>query len=321
MKLVKIKSTGVHKRNQHKGKYHFPTLVKAVPELKPKLTKNPQGEQTIDFSDPQSVILLNKALLKSVYDINEWSIPKSYLCPPIPSRADYIHRLAEILESDGWNASKEIRGIDIGAGANAVYPLIGASFYHWHFIATDINKPSIDNIHLILKQNNQLQSLITPVLQSEPKFMFRGVVDESGKYHFSLCNPPFHSSTQEAAQGTTRKVNNLTKNKSYGKSYETSANKGKPAPLNFGGQHNELWCPGGEFGFVSRMVRESVHYSDQILWFTCLISKKDNVRPLRKLIEKQGAEELRIIEMKHGNKVSRFIAWTFQNGDTRKLWF
>ncbi len=321
MNLLKIKSSGVHKKNHHKGKYNFSELVKAVPELKQKLKKNPKGEQTIDFSDANSVILLNKALLKQYYGVNHWSIPKNYLCPPIPSRADYIHRLADILDSDGCSDSSEIKGIDIGAGANAVYSIIGASVYGWRFIASDINQPSIENIQRILEKNQNLNELITPLLQSEPKYLFKGIVDPDAKFHFSLCNPPFHSSAEEAALGSKRKVNNLAKNQTKSRNAKGSTNPPSNSKLNFGGQNNELWCPGGEFGFVSRMIRESVHYSDQILWFTCLISKGDNVRPLRKLIEKQGADELRIVEMKHGNKVSRFIAWTYQNSDTRKLWF
>lgn len=321
MKLLKIKSTGVHKKNYHKGKYNFSELVKAIPELKQKLKKNPKGEQTIDFSDATSVILLNKALLKHFYEINEWSIPVDYLCPPIPSRADYIHRLAEILNSNGCSDTSEIKGIDIGAGANAVYSIIGASVYHWQFIASDINKASIDNIHHILEKNHTLNELVTPFLQTEPKYLFKGIVEPDAKYHFSLCNPPFHGSAEEAAMGSKRKVNNLAKSQNKHRNFKGLKKQPSNLKLNFGGQNNELWCPGGEFGFVSRMVRESVHYSDQILWFTCLISKGDNVRPLRKLIEKEGAEELRIIEMKHGNKVSRFIAWTYQNSDARKLWF
>lgn len=321
MKLLKTKSIGVHKKNYHKGKYNFSELVKAVPELKLKLKKNPKGEQTIDFSDANSVILLNKALLKHFYGINDWSIPADYLCPPIPSRADYIHRLAEILNSDGCSDTSEIKGIDIGTGANAVYSLIGASVYNWQFIASDINKPSLENIHRILGKNQTLDKLITPFLQTEPKYLFNGIVDANSKFHFSLCNPPFHTSAEDAISGSKRKANNLAKNQNKNRIFKATNKQTPNTKLNFGGQNNELWCPGGEFGFVSRMIRESVHYSDQILWFTCLISKGDNVRPLRKLIEKQGAEELRIIEMKHGNKVSRFIAWTYKNSDARKLWF
>ncbi|MDC0611628.1 23S rRNA (adenine(1618)-N(6))-methyltransferase RlmF [Vibrio sp.] len=317
MKLSKIKTQGVHKKNVHKGRYNFDELTKSEPELKKRLTKNPKGETTINFSDSHSVMLLNRALLKHFYGINGWQIPKDYLCPPIPSRADYVHRLHALLLSDGLKVGEPAKAIDIGTGANAVYALIGASTYDWNVVASDISQASISNVNSILAHNPKLKTKITPFLQSDSKLLFNGVISPDTRYDVTLCNPPFHASKEEAVKGTTRKVHNLSQNK--GKA-DQSVKKQAPT-LNFGGQHNELWCQGGEYGFVSRMIKESGDYRDQVLWFTCLISKGDNVRPLRKLIEKQGAEELRVIQMEHGNKVSRFIAWTYQNSDARKHWF
>ena len=40
-------------------------------------------EKTIDFSNPEGVKSLNKALLKAYYNISFWDIPEGYLCPPI----------------------------------------------------------------------------------------------------------------------------------------------------------------------------------------------------------------------------------------------
>jgi 23S rRNA (adenine1618-N6)-methyltransferase len=59
------------------------------------------------------------------------------------------------------------------------------------------------------------------------------------------------------------------------------------------------------------MVRESQVYSSQCRWFTSLVSKSDNVRPLKKLMRKVGAVDIREIEMKQGNKIARVLAWTF----------
>lgn len=44
--------------------------------------------------------MLNKALLAAHYDIEYWDIPDTYLCPPIPGRADYVHRAAELLDGE-----------------------------------------------------------------------------------------------------------------------------------------------------------------------------------------------------------------------------
>jgi 23S rRNA (adenine1618-N6)-methyltransferase len=46
--------------------------------------------------------------------------------------------------------------------------------------------------------------------------------------------------------------------------------------LNFGGHNAELWCEGGELGFVDSDDIES-KYPMQCLWFTTLVSKKENL--------------------------------------------
>ena len=71
-----------------------------------------------------------------------------------------------------------------------------------------------------------------------------------------MCNPPFHATAEDAMKATYRKNRNL---------------KGKRASkveLNFGGQHKELWCKGGEARFIKDMIYESKHYAENCLWFT-----------------------------------------------------
>ena len=40
-----------------------------------------------------------QALLQSYYGIKEWKVPENYLCPPIPSRADYVHHVSDLISS------------------------------------------------------------------------------------------------------------------------------------------------------------------------------------------------------------------------------
>jgi hypothetical protein len=89
---------------------------------------NPYGKESIDFANPDAVRVFNRALLKAFYGIAHWDIPADYLCPPVPGRADYVHFLADLLASvnDGVIPRGPIvRVLDIGMGANCVYPLIG----------------------------------------------------------------------------------------------------------------------------------------------------------------------------------------------------
>lgn len=297
--------TKLHPRNQHAAGYDFERLIAQTPELAGFTTNNPAGQTTIDFQDPSAVRMLNRALLKTHYNIDFWDIPAGYLCPAIPGRADYIHYLADLL-ADSNNQEiprgRAIKALDIGTGASLVYPLIGQSEYGWHFTGVDIDAAAIRSAQQICEFN---KLAITLRLQSEPENIFRGVIRPDDAFHVTLCNPPFHSSIEQANKGTRRKWANLR--------------KGRSTKLNFGGQNAELWCPGGEIKFVARMVEQSASFADQCLWFTSLVSKKDNLQPLHRILTKARVADYKVVEMAQGQKTSRFIAWTYIKKHQRAL--
>ena len=105
--------TNLHPNNKNREQYDLTELVKEVPELKKHIQANKQGEDTIRFSEPEAVKLLNKAILGSCYGIKNWDFPDTNLCPPIPGRADYIHHVADLIKG-----KKNITCLDIGVGAN-----------------------------------------------------------------------------------------------------------------------------------------------------------------------------------------------------------
>lgn len=307
-----VKSGLLHPRNPHKGRYNFSDLIKSCPELKSYLKPNPKGDNTIDFSDEKAVLCLNKALLAHYYNITNWKIPAGYLCPPIPGRADYIHYLADLLTKDNPkipSTSKKVQVLDIGTGANCIYPIIGSQSYDWKFVATDIDPVSVKTANLIIQSNLCLSKLITVIQQNDKKAIFKGIIKETDLFDLTMCNPPFHSSMAEAQAGSTQKWNNLNKGKQ---------NKGK-AQLNFGGQKAELWCQGGEIIFLTNMAKESILFSKQVCWFTSLVSKGDNVRPLKKLLTQLGATQIEVVKMAQGQKISRFVAWSFLSIEQQKL--
>ena len=289
--------TKLHPRNQHSDGYDFARLIARTPALGHVMVKNPKGEATIDFKDPQAVRLLNQALLKSHYGIENWDIPADYLCPPIPGRVDYIHYLADLLTGGkGKPAPKgrHIRALDIGTGASLVYPLTGQAEYGWHFTGVDIDAGALASAKNICDLNGLDISLRR---QPKPDDIFRGVIKPHDKFHVTLCNPPFHASLDQANKGTQRKWSNL--------------GKGRVTHRNFGGQNAELWCPGGEIGFLARMVEQSRDFADQCLWFTSLVSKKDNLAPLERILARARVVDFKVVEMAQGQKTSRFVAWTY----------
>lgn len=303
--------TTLHPRNHHRFRYDFDKLTISFPELKSFIFVNEHEIETIDFAIPNAVKALNKALLISDYDIQNWDIPNNYLCPPIPGRADYIHYIADLL-ADSNNGiipeEENIVGLDVGIGANCIYPIIGNQVYNWSFVGTEIDENAIQNCKKIITENPKLIDAISLQLQTEPRFIFKNIILPEDKFAFTICNPPFHASQDEATTATIRKVNNLENTRT------------KNPILNFGGQSTELWCEGGEFGFITQMIYESVKYPLQVFWFTTLVSKKDNLKSIYKTLNKVGAVEIKTIEMAQGQKTSRFVAWTFLSEKQQKDW-
>jgi len=299
-----------HPRNLHNQRYNFNKLIEVLPELEKYVKENRFNDLSIDFSNQEAVLSLNKALLKYYYKIN-WEIPKKYLCPPIPGRVDYIHYLADLLgESNNGKIPKgnSVKGLDIGVGANCIYPLVGYKSYGWEFVGSDIEEVSIKNSKNIIELNN-LNENIEIRQQSSRENIFKNIIRKDDRFDFTMCNPPFHSSKKEAREGSLRKIKNLSKGKS------------KKITLNFGGQHNELWCRGGELEFIKKMIYESVEFKSEVLWFTTLVSKKENLDAIYKELEKLNIQEYKAIQMKQGNKLTRVVAWSFLNENMRRDWY
>lgn len=123
---------GLHPKNLHNQGYDFPALVKSHPALAPYVKPNAYGDLTIDFSDPLAVKTLNAELLKRYYNIVDWDIPEGALCPPIPGRADYIHCMADLVGLG--HEQRSIKLLDIGTGANGIYPLLACQIYGWQCV-------------------------------------------------------------------------------------------------------------------------------------------------------------------------------------------
>jgi 23S rRNA (adenine1618-N6)-methyltransferase len=293
----------LHPRNKHRERYNFEELTKACPELSYFVKPNKFHDLSIDFSKQEAVKTLNRALLKHFYDIDYWDIPRGYLTPPIPGRADYIHYAADLLAGSRKGkipTGRKIRCLDIGVGANCIYPIIGGVEYAWSFVGTDVEPASLKSAQKIIDGNPSLKGKIELRLQGKTGNIFKGIIGKGEKFDITICNPPFHSSLEDANAGTLRKLRNLNKKK---------VDKAK---LNFGGQSNELLCEGGEKVFVKKMILQSKEFSASCKWFTTLVSKESNLKSFYKLLESVNAKEVKTIAMGQGNKKSRILAWKFR---------
>lgn len=283
----------MHHRNAHKDGYDMDTLCQSSPDLKAHIIDSKAGRKTIDFTQQKAVVALNAALLKQYYKINHWSLPEGYLCPAVPGRADYIHTIADLV-----GKKKGLRCLDIGTGANCIYPIIGSYVYNWTFVGTDIDPKALEACQQIIDKNPTLKDAVSLRPQTNPQNVFKGVIKIREHFDLTICNPPFHKSAEDALKGVTRKNKNLR-----------HGNKTKH--LNFQGQSNELWTEGGEKRFVRRMIKESRKYAKNSTWFSTLVSKEDHLKTYSKSLRDAEASRVEVLPLSQGNKVSRILAWQY----------
>lgn len=305
----------MHPRNQNAEGYDFATLAATSAALAKHLITTPAGTASIDFANPTAVKMLNRAILMHHYGVKGWDIPAGYLCPPIPGRADYIHQLADLLATVNHGpipTGRTIRVLDIGTGANLVYPLVGHAEYGWSFVGSDIDEAALANAAKILEKNPDIAADVE--LRHQPVWdnIFTGLLRGGEHFELTMCNPPFHNSPDEVLAVSQRKWNNLGK---------PGAKKGSAQPrLNFGGGGTELWCNGGERAFVKSMIEQSAGIPKRVLWFTSLVSKAENLVHIEAVLKKAKVAETQTIAMTQGQKQSRLVAWTFLNAHERDQW-
>lgn len=187
---------------------------------------------------------------------------------------------------------------------NCIYPLIGVHEYGWRFTGSETSSQALSSAQAIISANPGLNRAIRLRRQKESGAIFNGIIHKNEQYDATLCNPPFHDSAAAARAGSERKRRNLGLN--------------KDDALNFGGQQQELWCEGGEVAFIKKMIEESKGFAKQVMWFTSLVSRGENLPPLYRALTDVGAVKVVKKEMAQGQKQSRFIAWTFMNDEQRR---
>ena len=290
----------LHPRNIHRDGYDFQKLQEANPALQEYIIERDVDQLSIDFANPKAVVELNKALLMAHYNIQNWSIIKNSLCPPIPGRADYIHYAADLLAADNNGViptGNDVTVLDIGTGSSMIYPILGERIYGWKFLGTDIDITALQHARSLVKTNEGLSKKIVFQLQENRQHIFEGIVSKDDFFQLVVCNPPFFASRADNWQKTTKKFHNLHKDKEM-------------LPVqNFGGHPNELWCEGGEKKFVRDMINESMRFKKQLSWITTLISNKDNLKPLIAVLEYNKASKVEVIQMAQGQKAIRILAW------------
>lgn len=111
-----------------------------------------------------------------------------------------------------------------------------------------------------------------------------GVVGDKEKFDFCMCNPPFFETMEEA-----------------GANPHTSC----------GGTWAEMVYPGGEEGFITRIIEDSTQLKEQMHWFTTMVGRKVNLKVLILELRKKGVRMLRTTEFVQGRTCRWGLAWSF----------
>ena len=271
----------------------FLLLIKEFPELKKyilKQDKEKKEEIAFDWSNNDLSLLMTKSILNYYFNIKYYHIPKGYLIPPIPSRLNYLNLINSLLTSKNNDKIKtDIIGIDIGTGANIIYPILGYSLFKWKIICTEINDEAYNNAKLILQKNNLEQNIFL-IKQKNKSNIFLGILNQENKYSFSICNPPYYD-------------------------YETEIkldDKKRDNEFNF----DEVYYKQGELGFFKRYFEESICYKKNVFLFTILIGKKSNAENIYDIINNQNNNNdiiklSNIQKIQTGNNLRYIIYWSF----------
>ena len=292
----------MHLENPYSDRYDLKRLAIHHPQLQEYIVLNPSGEETIDFSNSTAVYELNKAMLLADFKVEKFELPMGYLIPPVPGRLEYLLQLREFL-SEKFNIDKntKLRGLDIGSGANSIYCILGLQHFNWTMVGAECDANSVEIAKANMQHTKSLKNKIEIRHQENKSFLFKNIIKTDEQFDFSVCNPPFHTSKEDAFRGSQRKINNL------GREFDK-----KKVALNFEGQANELWCNGGEALFIKRLIKESIAFKNQVKVFSTLVSKTDSLASINKQLKKAKANSY-VVPMDLGNKKSRIVLWWFDS--------
>ncbi|OCH87590.1 hypothetical protein OBBRIDRAFT_820559 [Obba rivulosa] len=303
----------MHPRNPYRAPPDFASLAEAFPSLQSHLIFTATGA-TIDYKNDASQRRLTQALLLRDFNVR-LALPEDRLCPPVPNRLNYILWLQDVMEwvclAEPSAAGRTVRGIDIGTGASAIYPLLGCrSCPSWTFVVTDVDPKSLEFARLNVRENG-LDDRIC-VIQSDPSGVILAPLTDdahsggspdhehlvamtstSEKYDFTMCNPPFYSSHEDIAKSAEAKE------------------RGPNAVCT--GADVEMITQGGEVAFVCQMVRESLKLGDRCRWYTSMLGKISSVIDVMALFRQQNITNYACTELVQGQTRRWVVAWSFDD--------
>ncbi|KAH0842288.1 hypothetical protein FOPE_07265 [Fonsecaea pedrosoi] len=283
--------------NIYENDVDFTTLALQYPDFAKRLKSNRQ----LDFSDPESVRQLTKCLLHRDFDLTV-DLPEDRLCPPVPNRFNYILFIQRLLDStspsfhQGFDPDRQVIGLDIGTGASAIYPLLACRQRpQWRFLATEIDEKNREYAQRnILTNKLQARIRLVDTDVKGDRLIPTGQLERFDRIDILLTNPPFYDSTESLV--------------------DSARQKSRPPNSSCTGSAVEMITPGGEVGFVSKLVAESRLPANKtkIQWFSAMLGKLSSVGAVVESLRGSGCGNYAVTEFVQGQKTRRWcVAWSW----------
>ena len=273
---------------------------------------------------------LTRALLHIHFGLHLPSLPEGRLVPPVPNRCNYVAWLKQVLLSsftdlnrfcNARDSSCELqhKGIDIGTGVSAIYPLLLTtklfancnelkckthSTKSWQFLATDIDPISIESASKNIQANNLQDEIHVAFVEkssfkSTPDNVIRGplfAAMEAAKTVSSMFQQENGASKQNEHNEYPKFDFVMTNPPFYSSLEELTAPRAgdkrcrTDISVNEGVYHCEvISSEGGEVGFVDSIIRDSWFFRNHVTWFTSLIAKRSSLDLIhKKLLQVEG---------------------------------
>ncbi|KAL5561159.1 hypothetical protein UlMin_030906 [Ulmus minor] len=326
----------IHPKNKYSDNPpDFALLASLYPSFQPFVFYSRDGRPRIDWRDFNATRELTRVLLLHDHRLNWW-IPDGQLCPTVPNRSNYIHWIEDLLLSDiipKTNTNRDnVRGFDIGTGANCIYPLLGASLLGWSFVGSDVTDVALEWAERNVKDNSHISQLIE-IRKVESTFSVEdslnsGLDCEVNKLDFtdnigfegktlSSSSSNLHSDINKGYCGPPILVGVVRDDEKFDfcmcnpPFFETMEEAGLNPKTSCGGTLAEMVCPGGERAFITRIIEDSFILKQTFWWYTTMVGRKSNLKFLISKLREIGVSIVKTTEFVQGRTSRWGLAWSF----------
>ncbi|GLU02758.1 hypothetical protein SLE2022_199960 [Rubroshorea leprosula] len=328
----------IHPKNKYsENPPDFALLASLYPSFEPFVFYSRDGRPRIDWTDFNATRELTRVLLLHDHGLNWW-IPDGQLCPTVPNRSNYIHWIEDLLASDiipkPHGDNYNVRGFDIGTGANCIYPLLGASLLGWSFVASDMTDVALEWAERNVKSNPHISNLIEirkvrhceeslPIQESsnDENISNESKVDVREGGNETKASPSSSFDVPAAADKSYRGPPILLDMVQDGETFdfcmcnppffENIEEAGLNPKTSCGGTPGEMVCPGGEKAFIARIIEDSIALKHTFRWYSSMVGRKVNLKFLISKLREVGATIVKTTEFVQGQTCRWGLAWSF----------